>query len=154
VAEHLATNARARPKTIFATHYHELTDLADSVPGVVNFHVAAREFRDDIVFLHKIVPGRSDRSYGIQVARLAGLPPDVVRRASEILKSLEQDELQRGGRPSLSGAPPSEQRQLTLFQSAPEPHPVVERLKQVDLDRLTPIDALNLLAALKREADG
>ena len=75
VAEYLATNPTARPKTLFATHYHELTDLADATPGVVNFHVAAREWKDDIVFLRKIVPGRSDRSYGIQVARLAGLPP-------------------------------------------------------------------------------
>src|SRR5262249_1507170 len=81
VAEHLASNARARPKTLFATHYHELTDLADSLPAVVNFHTAAREYKDEIVFLHKIVPGRSDRSYGIQVARLAGLPPAVVDRA-------------------------------------------------------------------------
>jgi DNA mismatch repair protein MutS len=71
---------------VFATHYHELTDLADGLAGVVNYHVAAREYKDDIVFLHKIVPGRSDRSYGIQVARLAGLPPSVVRRASEILR--------------------------------------------------------------------
>ena len=74
VAEYLATNARARPKTLFATHYHELTDLADALPGIVNYHVAAREWHDEIVFLRKIVPGRSDRSYGIQVARLAGLP--------------------------------------------------------------------------------
>ena len=73
VAEYLATNPKARPKTLFATHYHELTDLADSLPGVVNAHVAAREWKDDIIFLRKIVPGRSDRSYGIQVARLAGL---------------------------------------------------------------------------------
>ena len=124
VAEHLASNGRARPKTIFATHYHELTDLADALPGVVNLHVAAREFKDDIIFLHKIVPGRSDRSYGIQVARLAGLPPAVVARATEILRSLEQDELQRGGRPSLSGAPPAGQRQLALFQAPAETHPV------------------------------
>ncbi len=73
VAEYLATHATVRPKTLFATHYHELTDLADATPGVVNFHVAAREWKDDIIFLRKIVPGRSDRSYGIQVARLAGL---------------------------------------------------------------------------------
>jgi DNA mismatch repair protein MutS len=99
VAEYLATNAKARPKTLFATHYHELTDLADSVPGVVNAHVAAREWKDDIIFLRKIVPGRSDRSYGIQVARLAGLPPAVVGRAKEILTGLEHDELSRGGRP-------------------------------------------------------
>ncbi len=85
VAEYLATNPKLRPKTLFATHYHELTDLADATPGVVNFHVAAREWKDDIIFLRKIVPGRSDRSYGIQVARLAGLPATVIDRAREIL---------------------------------------------------------------------
>ena len=151
VAEHLASSTRARPKTIFATHYHELTDLADALPSVVNFHVAAREFKDDIVFLHKIVSGRSDRSYGIQVARLAGLPGSVVRRATEILRALEQDELTRGGRPSLSGAPAQDQRQLGLFQPT-ETHPVVETLRKTDVNQLTPLDALNLLAALKREA--
>ena len=78
VAEHLASNPKARPKTIFATHYHELTDLADALPGVANFHVVVREWKEDIVFLRKVVPGRSDRSYGIQVARLAGLPVTVV----------------------------------------------------------------------------
>jgi DNA mismatch repair protein MutS len=154
VAEHLASDARRRPKTIFATHYHELTDLADALPGVVNAHVAAREFRDDIVFLHKIVDGRSDRSYGIQVARLAGLPPAVVERAAGILKSLEQDEVQRGGRPSLSGATAPEQRQLGLFQASAEPHPALVRLRALDIDRLSPLEALNLLAELRREADG
>jgi DNA mismatch repair protein MutS len=152
VAEHLATNDRARPKTVFATHYHELTDLADALPNVINCHVAAREFRDDIVFLHKIVSGRSDRSYGIQVARLAGMPPSVVARAAEILRSLEQDELQRGGRPSLTGAPPPDQRQLALFQAPPDVHPVVEQLRSLDVDRLTPLEALNLLETLKRNA--
>jgi DNA mismatch repair protein MutS len=152
VAEHLAANDRARPRTIFATHYHELTDLADALPGVVNCHVAVREFKDQIVFLHKIVAGRSDRSYGIQVATLAGLPAAVVRRAAEILKALEQDELRRGGRPSLSGAPAGPQTQLGLFQAPPEMHPVVDRLRALDLDRLTPLEALNLLADLKREA--
>ena len=88
VAEYLATNARGRPKTLFATHYHELTDLADALPGVINAHVAAREWQDDIVFLHKIVPGRSDRSYGIQVARLAGMPASVITRARAILQAL------------------------------------------------------------------
>jgi len=151
VAEHLASGPRARPKTLFATHYHELTDLADAIAGVVNLHVAAREFKDEIVFLHKIVPGRSDRSYGIQVARLAGLPPAVVTRASAILRALEQDELQRGGRPSLSGAPAPEQRQLGLFQPAVD-HPLIDRLRQLDVDRLTPLEALTLLASLKREA--
>ena len=104
VAEHLASNPRARPKTIFATHYHELTDLADALPNVTNCHVVVREWQDDIVFLRKVVPGRSDRSYGIQVARLAGLPPSVVARAREILNGLERDELSRGGRPSLNAS--------------------------------------------------
>ena len=152
VAEHLASNDRARPKTIFATHYHELTDLADAMPCVVNQHVAAQEYKDEIVFLHKIQPGRSDRSYGIQVARLAGLPASVVRRASQILASLEQDELERGGRPSLSGAPAPGQRQLALFEPAATEHPVVSTLRDVDTDRLSPLDALNLLAELKRQA--
>jgi DNA mismatch repair protein MutS len=154
VAEHLASETGRRPKTIFATHYHELTDLADALAGVVNQHVAAREFKDDIVFLHKIVAGRSDRSYGLQVARLAGIPAPVVRRAAEILASLEQDELQRGGRPSLSGRPVTPQQQLGLFQPAAEAHPVVERLRGLDVDRLSPLEALNLLAELRREAGG
>mgnify|MGYP000588184018 CR=1 FL=1 len=153
VAEHLATNERATPKTIFATHYHELTDLADGIAGVVNFHVAAREFKDDIVFLHKVIEGRSDRSYGIQVARLAGLPSNVVRRATEILKSLEHDELQRGGRPSLSGAPAPVQAQLGLFHAPAETHAVIERLRRLNVDGLTPLEALNLLAELAREAE-
>ena len=96
VAEHLATNQRAQPKTLFATHYHELTDLADTLAGVVNYHVAAREWNDDIVFFRKVEPGRSDRSYGIQVARLAGLPSETVTRAKTILAGLERDELSRG----------------------------------------------------------
>ncbi|MEO8256600.1 MAG: DNA mismatch repair protein MutS [Acidobacteriota bacterium] len=153
VAEHLATNPKARPKTLFATHYHELTDLADGTPGVVNFHVAAREWKDDIVFLHKIVPGRSDRSYGIQVARLAGLPRSVTDRAREILSALERDELTRGGRPSVSGTPTDPQRQLALFQAAPLDDHLRERLIALDLDRMTPLAALTLLAELKQEAD-
>jgi len=156
VAEYLATNARVRPKTLFATHYHELTDLADATPGVVNFHVAAREWKDDIVFLRKILPGRSDRSYGIQVARLAGLPGPVIDRAREILTALERDELSRGGRPSVSGTPNDPQRQLGLFQttvaSTPVVDPLRERLAAVDVDRVTPLDALTLLAALKKDA--
>jgi DNA mismatch repair protein MutS len=152
VAEHLATNTRARPKTLFATHYHELTDLADGVPGVVNAHVAVQEWKDDIVFLHKILPGRSDRSYGIHVARLAGLPPPVVSRARDILRALEQDELSRGGRPALSGQPVQPQQQLGLFQT-PVDDALRERLRGVDIDQTTPLDALRLLAELKRDAD-
>jgi DNA mismatch repair protein MutS len=152
VAEHLATNSRVRPKTLFATHYHELTDLADATPGVVNFQVAAREWKDEIVFLHKIVAGRSDRSYGIQVARLAGLPRSVTDRAREILSALERDELTRGGRPSLSGTPSEPQRQLGLFQGPPADDRLRGRLAAVDVDRITPLDALTILAELKKEA--
>jgi DNA mismatch repair protein MutS len=153
VAEHLASHSRARPKTIFATHYHELTDLADAVPGVANFHVVVREWKDDIVFLRKVVPGRSDRSYGIQVARLAGLPPSVVARAREILNGLERDELSRGGRPSLSGGPVDRQQQLGLFQAPSSgDDPVHRRLRELDVNQLTPLQALSLLAELKREA--
>jgi DNA mismatch repair protein MutS len=154
VAEYLATNPKARPKTIFATHYHELTDLADALPGVANFHVVVREWKDEIVFLHKIVQGRSDRSYGIQVARLAGLPPSVLARAREILGGLETDELTRGGRPSLSAERPASQQQLGLFGgSQGADHPVLRRLRELDPDRLTPLEALTLLAELKRECE-
>jgi DNA mismatch repair protein MutS len=151
VAEYLATNARARPKTLFATHYHELTDLADALPGVVNAHVAAREWKDDIIFLHKIVPGRSDRSYGIQVARLAGLPGEVVSRAKEILSGLERDELSRGGRPTLSpGATEPKTRQLGLFAAAdPRDDRLRQRVAAVDVDATTPLQALTILQELK-----
>ena len=167
VAEHLASSPRARPKTLFATHYHELTDLADALPGVVNAHVAAREWQDQIVFLRKIVPGRSDRSYGIQVARLAGLPPAVVTRAQEILAGLERDELSRGGRPTLSaaaGGPGT--AQLGLFAAPVDSQaaapaagtpvdrdaPLRDRLAALDIDETTPRQALELLADLKRIA--
>ena len=151
VAEFLATHPKVRPKTLFATHYHELTDLADATPGVVNFHVSAREWKDDIIFLRKIVPGRSDRSYGIQVARLAGLPSTVIARAREILAALERDELTRGGRPSVSGTTSDPQRQLGLFQSPPADDTLRQRLMAVDVDHMTPIQALALLAELKNE---
>jgi DNA mismatch repair protein MutS len=178
VAEYLASNPKARPKTLFATHYHELTDLADSLPGVVNAHVAAREWKDDIIFLRKIVAGRSDRSYGIQVARLAGLPPGVIARAREILSGLERDELSRGGRPTLSGAPGDlRTQQLGLFaapagaldgvepgiqvrpRTSEPPRPagrderLCQRLAAIDIDDTTPRQALELLASLKKLAE-
>ena len=168
VAEHLVTSPKARPKTLFATHYHELTDLADAFASVVNMHVSAREWKDDIVFLRKIVPGRSDRSYGIHVARLAGLPGSVVLRAREILRGLERDELTRGGRPTLSGAAgDAASPQLGLFsrpaddspaaRAAAEPRAgedeILRRLRDVDVDGTTPRAALELLAALKKLVD-
>jgi DNA mismatch repair protein MutS len=152
VAEHLATNPKARPKTLFATHYHELTDLAETLPAVVNAHVAAREYKDDIIFLRKIVAGRSDRSYGIQVARLAGLPPAVVARAKEILAGLEHDELTRGGRPTISETPhDARSEQLGLFTTpAGRDDEISRMLRSVNVDDTTPLQALALLAELKR----
>ena len=153
VAEHLASNPRSRPKTIFATHYHELTDLADALPNVANYHVVVREWKDDLVLLRKVVPGRADRSYGIQVARLAGLPSTVVARAREILSGLERDELSRGGRPSLSGAA-AERQQLGLFEApAAEADALRRKLREIDVNQLTPLQALTLLAELKDAAD-
>jgi DNA mismatch repair protein MutS len=154
VAEFLATNERARPKTLFATHYHELTDLADALPGIVNAHVAAREWKDDIIFLRKIVPGRADRSYGIQVARLAGLPSKVVDRAKEILQGLERDELSRGGKPTLSGTRGGpDSYQMGLFATPAEKSPgsdeVARRLRELAIDDTTPRRALEILAELK-----
>jgi DNA mismatch repair protein MutS len=153
VAEHLVTNRQARPKTLFATHYHEMTDLADTHPGVVNAHVAAREWRDNIVFLRKVVAGRADRSYGIQVARLAGLPAAVIARARSILDSLEQDALARGGRPAVSAEGSSSRLQLGLFEKASSNDALARRLKDMDVNRLTPLEALTLLADLKREVE-
>ena len=104
------------------------------------------------MFLRKVVSGRSDRSYGIHVARLAGLPPPVVARAREILNGLERDELSRGGRPSMSSAGSSAQEQMGLFQMPAEDDPVRRRLRSLDVNGITPMQALTLLAELKDEA--
>jgi DNA mismatch repair protein MutS len=150
VAEHLARSA-ASPKTVFATHYHELVDLAADIPGVGNLHVSAREWQDSVVFLRKIEPGGSDRSFGIQVARLAGLPAGLVVRAQEILGNLERTEFDREGRPRLAhsdSAPASAARQLALFSGQDEA--VLDELRRADPDQLTPIQALALLAELRK----
>jgi hypothetical protein len=106
VAEYLHNHAEVKAKTLFATHYHELTDIALAFPGVKNYNVLVSEKDDRIVFLRKIVPGAADKSYGIQVARLAGLPPDVIARAKEILANLEEGELGETGQPKLAQARP------------------------------------------------
>jgi DNA mismatch repair protein MutS len=150
VAEHIATEPRLKSKTIFATHYHELTDLAAELPGVVNCHVSAREWHDDIVFLRKVLEGGSDRSYGIQVARLAGLPSGLLRRAQEILVNLEKNEFDVEGRPRLAGesagAPGA--RQLSLFADVEDR--VISELQRIDPDGMTPLEALQLLSELKK----
>ena len=150
VAEHVATEARAF--ALFATHYHELTDLAADLPGVGNLHVSAREWKDTVVFLRKIEPGGSDRSFGLQVARLAGLPAPVLLRAREILRNLEQTEFYREGRPRLAhgaDAQPEPGRQLALFGGRKE-DPLLDELRRLDLDAMTPLEALQLLADVKR----
>ncbi len=153
VAEHLA-GAPSGPKTIFATHYHELVDLAADLPRVGNLHVSAREWKDSVVFLRKIEPGGSDRSFGIQVARLAGLPAPVVVRAQEILRNLESTEFDREGRPRLAhseGSAPPGAHQLALFAGRDDA--VLDDLRRVDPDRLTPLEALALLAELRKRLD-
>ncbi|MDT8342016.1 MAG: DNA mismatch repair protein MutS [Longimicrobiales bacterium] len=153
VTEHL--HEAVGCKTVFATHYHELTQLGDLLPGVVNRNVAVREAGDDIVFLRRLEPGGADRSYGIQVARLAGVPRSVIARAAELLHELEGthsgggEGLGRHGalRPR-SEAPPD---QLTLF--TPE-HPLLARLRNLALEEMTPLEALNLLSRLRAEARG
>jgi DNA mismatch repair protein MutS len=142
-------HARTHAKTLFATHYFELTELAQQLPGVKNYHVAVKETGGGIVFLRKVEPGAADRSYGIEVAKLAGLPHEVIIRAREVLAEHENAERQVTGHLS-PGADPLP-AQLTIF--TPLPQPVLERLRKVDLNRLTPIEALNLLAELKKQID-
>ncbi|HEX2252457.1 MAG TPA: DNA mismatch repair protein MutS [Thermoanaerobaculia bacterium] len=148
IVEHL--HEHRRPKTLFATHYHELTELAALLDRVVNRTMAVKEWNEDIVFLRRVVPGSADKSYGIQVARLAGLPPQVVARAGEVLANLEAGEYDAAGRPRLArgkGPPASGAAQLALF--APEEQHVASILREADVDRLSPLEALNLLHRLK-----
>ena len=144
VTEHL--HDRVGAKTIFATHYHELTQLTEELQHACNFSVAVREVGDDIVFLHQLIPGGADRSYGIHVGRLAGLPHPVVERAWEILRLLESGHHVAGESPP----PVPDERQLALFQ--PE-DPILQDLKGMNINELTPIEALSRLAELKRRAE-
>jgi len=140
-------HARVRAKTLFATHYFELTELAEQLEGVKNYHVSVKETGGGIVFLRKVEPGAADRSYGIEVAKLAGLPNEVVERAREVLVQHEFAEQQATAHLSPGASPPA--AQLTIF--TPLSQPVLEKLRDVDLNRLTPLEALNLLAELKKE---
>jgi DNA mismatch repair protein MutS len=135
-------------KTIFATHYHELTQLSERLDGVVNFSVAVREVGEDIVFLRRLVAGGADRSYGVEVARLAGLPESVVARARQVLRELEEGGTHPAPLPRPAPAPV--QLQLTIFD--PPAHPCIERLRETDVNRLTPLQALSLLAELAETA--
>jgi DNA mismatch repair protein MutS len=145
VTEHLHDIVGCR--TMFATHYHELMQLPEKLAHARNLNVAVRETGDQVVFLHRLEAGGTDRSYGIHVAQLAGLPAEVVLRAKEVLRTLEGDHR------VVPGAPPAEDpSQLALFGAALA-HPAVIELKGLDLNRMTPIEALNRLAELKRLTD-
>jgi DNA mismatch repair protein MutS len=152
IVEHLHDEIGCR--TLFATHYHELTDLQKSLPRLRNYNVAVKEWQEDVIFLHKIVEGAADKSYGIHVARLAGIPSTVKERAKQILARLENEHLDGQGRPKIP--PPHWTRtrgdiQLTLFGS--QEHPMVDELRGLDVNSLTPIEALLRIQAWKKDAD-
>ena len=139
--EHLAA---LECKTMFATHYHQLNALAEQVPGIANFRVSVEEFGDEIVWTHKVLPGGTDKSYGIHVAKMAGVPSSVLKRAEDILGELEQT-----SKPAPSPSPKLERLQLTLFEA--EKPQVLNDLERLDVSQLTPIQALNLLDEWKKK---
>jgi DNA mismatch repair protein MutS len=143
-------HARTRAKTLFATHYHELTELADRLSGVKNFHVSVKENAGGIVFLRKVEPGPADKSYGIEVAKLAGLPMEVITRAREVLAEHESAEHQVTDHLAVEH-PAVPAAQITLF--TPLTEKIVERIRRADIDRLTPLEALNLLSELKKQLE-
>ncbi len=157
IVEYLHDTAAVAARTLFATHYHELTEIALTRPRVVNLHIAAREHRGEVAFLHKIAPGAADQSYGIHVARLAGVPRGVIERAREVLETLEREEIRPNGTPRLAAPDEVLPGQLSLFGSTgapktpetPATHPAVEALRALEPDRMTPIDALAALAKLR-----
>ena len=155
VTEFIHEHPECAAKTVFATHYHELTELEALLPRVANYNVLVKEYGEKIIFLHKIQRGNSDRSYGIQVARLAGIPQEVITRAREVLDNLESSEFTTENIPTLARGEHAprvrfERDQLPLFGSS-VPNPAVEELKKLDPDKLTPIEALMMLYELKKK---
>ncbi len=155
VAEYLHDHSSFRPKTLFATHYHELTELILTKERVKNYNMAVKEWSGEIIFLRKIVEGGTNRSYGIQVARLAGLPQKVIDRAKEILSNLEKGELDAMGMPKIATtkmaiSKPKTSSQLSLFI---QPDPIRLELKELKIDRLTPLEAINILDGLKKKVE-
>jgi len=155
VAEYLHDHSSFKPKTLFATHYHELTELVLTKERVKNYNMAVKEWGGEIIFLRKIVEGGTNRSYGIQVARLAGLPQKVIDRAKEILSNLEKSELDAMGMPKIATtkmaiSKPKIPSQLSLFVQF---DPIRSELKKLKIDRLTPLEAINFLDELKKKAD-
>jgi DNA mismatch repair protein MutS len=145
VVEHIATTTRA--KTLFATHYHELTELADLLDGVRNLRVAVKEAGDRIVFLRKVEPGKADRSYGIEVARLAGLPPGVIERAREVLILHERTE--HHAAEVLSPRADTSPIQIRLFE--PGTDEIKQKIRNLKIDEMRPVEALRLLEDMQRE---
>ena len=140
-----------RSRTLFATHYHELTELADLLPAVKNVHVSVKETPNEIIFLRRVEPGSANKSYGIEVARLAGLPKSVVERAREVLKKHEQSEheLSETLTPGAHNNANGNHAQNVLFTALDRA--VLDKLRNADLDNLKPLDALNLLSDLKKQ---
>jgi DNA mismatch repair protein MutS len=151
VVEHLQKHTRSR--TLFATHYHELTELAELLPAVKNVHVSVKETPNEIIFLRRVEPGSADKSYGIEVARLAGLPKSVIERAREVLKKHEQSEheLSETLTPGAAGHTGKNGNQAVLFTALDRA--VLEKLRNADLDNLKPLEALNLLSDLKKQIE-
>ena len=139
-------------KVLFATHYHELTALAERLARVRNFHVAVREWNDEIIFLHKVRPGGTDRSYGIQVGRLAGLPASVIERAKVILAELETERTELSA--ALDADEPSQPARAQLALFPPAHDPLLKELGALDLGSLTPLQALNLLSDWQQRLKG
>ncbi len=142
IAEHIHDRVRLGARTLFATHYHEMTQLEQQRTGIKNYRVTVQERGGDVVFLRKIVAGKADRSYGIHVAKLAGLPADIISRAQAVLSQLEQPESVRSEL--------IQEELLLTTEPLPQPHPLIEEVKQIDLFSMTPLDALNRLAELQR----
>jgi len=159
VTEYLHEHEKVRPRTIFATHYHELTQLATFLPRVRNYNVVVKEWGDRVVFVRKIEPGSSDRSYGIHVARIAGIPEDVIRRAREILMNLEKGEQAEQSIPPIARGEHlpagSRDAQLSLFEVREDPvlKYITDIIMSINPDEMRPIDALSLIDHLKKELD-
>jgi DNA mismatch repair protein MutS len=156
VAEYIHNHANLKARTLFSTHYHELTELELLFKGVKNYNIAVKEWGEKIIFLRKVIRGGADKSYGIHVARLAGLPKEVILRATEILDNLEMDSISGNGKPKLAMEHIGKKRkekyvQLSIFDF-PQTinNKAVDALKQMDIDNLTPIEAINRLHELKK----
>jgi DNA mismatch repair protein MutS len=151
VLEYTANKKKIGAKTLFATHYHELTELENTVDGVKNYNTSVKKRGDDITFLRRIVKGAADGSYGVEVAKLAGVPKDVVENAKVILKSLEsQQSVSLGVTPKVK-TEESEEIQLSFATSGKESF--IEKVKNIDVNTLTPIEALTKLFELQKEAE-